>query len=390
MNGNALTKTDLAAWRSLIARPDATNLLVAAALYLCSSLVIPFVGNDTLSLFFVAACALFYYAQTRTVSSLIAPAIPAMLLFSFSGTMMLPAAFFALVFGGATGAMLLISANRKPRDAVLLLLPAAAFAAALLLGATPGAAALTLLPLPIAIAAMLGIHYCLPFTKAVASITAVIAALLLLTGGIALAAADLLSVAYLAPFLEALGDEVIATMEESAALYAEMGITLRISETAVRNTIAALTNLSPAIFTVLCMVIAYFTWRTLSVMMISFGALPRMPRALGTPTMSVIAAGLFIVAYLVALIADLKTATLTGAVAQNLALILEPGLAAVGAGALFGKRAQRSCLSVILLAGLVYLVWASPATALAAVAFCGAVHVLIKAYQHAKKDKGEP
>lgn len=390
MNGTAMNKTDLAAWRSLISRPDATALLAAAALYLFSALVLPFAANPTVSLLFVALCALFFFLQTRTLASLIPPAIPAMLLFTASGSMMLPAVFFAIVFGGACGAMLLLSAKKPGRDILpLVLLPVAAYLAAFLLGKTPLVALLTLLPLPVALLAAFAVRRCTPFTPAVAGLAAVLGAGLLTAAGIALATLDLLDLSLLPSFLEALGDAVMAALEEAKALYAEAGVTIELSETAIRGMLATLVNLSPAILAVLCLVTAYFTWRTLAIFLVSFGALPRLPRVLVLPTMSAVAAVLFIISYFTALIANAETATLVGTVAQNVSLILEPGLALFGAGQLLRRDAPRSCLSLLALLALVYLVWVNPATALAAAALFGAVHVLISAYQNVKNSKGE-
>ncbi|MBE6603372.1 MAG: hypothetical protein E7636_03435 [Ruminococcaceae bacterium] len=388
MAGTALNKTDLAAWRSLITRPSGTKLLAAAALYLISSLLLPFAANETVSLLFVGVCALFFYMQTRTLASLIAPAIPAMLLFSVSGSMMLPAAFFAIVFGGACGAMLLLSA-KAPGDLVPVLLPIGAYLGAILLGATPLVALLTLLPIPVTIVATLGVRRCTPFTPIMIALTATVCVSLLAAAGATLASLNLLDASLLPTFLSSLGDEVIALLEEAKALYAEAGVTIEISETAIRNLLAELINLSPAIFIIAGMVTAFFTWRTLSVLLVSFGALPRLPRALAVPTMSVTAAILFILAQLAAMIANADTATLFGAVAQNLALILEPGLALVGLGQLLRRNAPRSCFSMLALIMLVYLIWVNPATALAAAALYGAIHVLITSYQHAKNSKGE-
>lgn len=389
MNGAALNKADLAAWRSLLTRPDATRLLAAAVYYLASALVIPFVTNESLALLFVAACAVFFYMQTRTLISLLAPAIPALLLFGVSGSMMLPAAFFAIVFGGACGAMLLLAAKSPVRDAVLVLLPLGAYLAAYLLRGDPINALLTLLPLPVALVATFAVRRCAPFAGAVAALTAAVAAGLLLAGGVTLALMDLLDVSLLPDFIGALGDALIAALEEGRAMYADMGVTIEISEVTIRNMLSELVNLSPAIFTVIAMVTAYFTWRTLMVLLVSFGVLPRLPRLMLTPAVSATAAILFLISYFVALIANAEAATPTGAVGQNLALILEPGLALVGLGQLLRRDAPRSCLSVLLLMALVYLVWVSPATALAAAAFLGAIHTLIAAYHHTKSSKGE-
>ncbi len=388
MNGTALSKTDLAAWRSLLARPEGSSLLVAAMLYLVSSLVLPLAANESLSLLFVLVCAVFFYMQTRTLASLILPAIPAMLLFTVGGSMMLPAAFFAIVFGGATGAMLLLSVRNVRRDAPLALLPVAAYVAAVLLGASPAVACLALLPLPVAAVAAFAVRRCTGFTPAVAMLAGVIGAGLLAALLISLGANGLLDVSLLPTFVDALGDELIALLEEAKALYAEAGVTMEISETAIRNLLAELINLSPALLALCAMITAYFTWRTLAVLLVSFGVLPRLPRILVAPTMSAIAAGLFLVTSLISLVANAETATPPGAVAQNLALILEPGLALVGVGNLLRRDRPRSCLALLALIILVYLVWSNPAMALAAAAFLGAVHVLLLAYQNAKNQKG--
>lgn len=390
MNGTASKNPQLAAWQSLIARPDATQLLAAAALYLLSATVIPFVTNASVALLFVLICACFFYTQTRTLASLIPPAVPALLLFSVSGTMMLPAAFFAIVFGGACGAILLIGAKDPRRDAVLILLPVGAYLAALALRGDAINALLTLLPLPVAIVAALAVRRCTPFTASLAALTGAVAAGLLVAGGVTLFLFNALDHTLLPPFLEALANALADLLHENAALYAEAGITLDLSATDIRNMLAKLTNLSPAIFTLVAMTVAYFTWRTLSVLLVSFGALPRMPRLLVTPTMSVTAALLFLIAQLVALVANAEAATIPGAVAQNLALILEPGLALVGAGRLLRRDAPRSCFSVLLLFLLVYLIFSNPAAALVAAALFGAAHVLIDAFQSAKNKKGEP
>jgi len=385
MNGTALTKTDLAAWRSLLARPEGSLLLGATGIYLASSLVLPFLANESVALLFIFACAIFYYMQTRTISSLILPAIPAMILFTASGTMMLPAAFFAIVFGGACGAILLLSAKALRENALLLLLPLAAYTVAAVFGPSPAVALLSLLPIPVAVVATFAVRRCTAFTPAVAMLALTVGAELLVAAIIPLALGGLLDASLLPGFVEALGDELIAALEEAGALYADAGITIEISETAIRNLLAGIINLSPAIFALTAMVIAYFTWRTLALLLVSFGVLPRLPRFLVTPTMSVVAAGLFLLAYLVALIANAETATPTGAVAQNLSLILEPGLALVGVGNLLRRDTPRSCLSLLALILLVYLVWSNPAAALALAAFLGAVHVLLQAFQSQKQ-----
>lgn len=392
MDGTALSKNDLAAWRSLIARPDIAKLITAAAVYLLSALVIPFCANESVSLIFVFACAVFFYTQTRALSALIAPAIPAVILFSLSGTMMLPAAFFAIVFGGAAGALLIVTVKEFWQAPALFLLLGAAYAAALLLGADIRVALLSLFPFPVALAAGLAIRRCLPFTTSVTAVAVTVGTGLVAAGTVVLALTGSLDPSGLPAFLDMLAESIVALFEESKSLYAQAGLTVEISlsEEAVRNLLSELVNIAPALLALICTVTAYFTWRVLTVLLVSFRALPRLPRLLITPTMSVMAAILFSLACVVFMIADRETATITGAVARNIFLILEPGLALVGMRQLLRRDEARSCLSFLFLIGIVYLIWVSPATAFAAAAFFGVAHVLITAYQSQKNRKGEP
>ena len=388
MNGTALTKTDLAAWQSLLARPDSSSLLIATLFYLTSSVVIPHATNASLPLIFLFVCAAFYYLQTRRLAAMILPAIPVMILFTATGGFALPAAFVAIVFGSCSGAILLLSAKTGRERALLAPLPLLAYGAALLLGASPLVALTALLPLPCALVAAWAVHRCRGFTAAVLALSLAIGGGLLVTLLAFLAANSLLNLALLPSFIDAVGDALVATLDEAVALYAETGITIELSEVAVRNLLASLVNLSPALFALCAMVTAYFIWRTLAIWLVSFGILPRLPRLLVVPTMSVTAAALFLLATLVAFIADAKTATPKGAVAQNLALILEPGLALVGVGSLLHRNAPRSCLSLIALAALVYLVWSNPASALALAALWGAILILLDFVQ-TLKNKGD-
>ena len=309
-------------------------------------------------------------------------------MFTASGTLALPAAFVAIVFGSCGGAILLLGAKTAKEKALLALLPLTAYGATVLLGASPLVALLALLPLPCAVVGAVAVRRCMAFTSAVLALSLAIGGGLLAALLTSLAVSGLLDLSLLPSFIDAVGDTLIATLDEAIALYAEAGVTIELSETAIRNLLASLVNLSPAIFALCAMITAYFIWRTLAIWLVSFGVLPRLPRLLVLPTMSVTAAVLFLLATLVAFIADAETATPVGAVAQNLALILEPGLALVGVGSLLFRRATRSCLSLIALAVLVYLVWSNPAAALALAAFYGALLVLFDFFQ-TLKNKGD-
>ena len=99
---------------------------------------------------------------------------------------------------------------------------------------------------------------------------------------------------------------------------------------------------------------------------------------------------MFLLSYLVVLIANASEITVTGIVAQNIGMLLEPGLALIGVGVILhrGDR-RRSCLSTALAVSMICYLFTAPATAVAIAALVGAVVVLVAAYKGMKKNKGE-
>ncbi len=384
MNGATPTKTEYAAWRTLFTQPDTEKLAVAAAIFTASALILPFCANETLAMLFIAVCAFFYYLQTRTLTSLFLPAIPTLVLFSLGGSMMLPAAFFGIVFGGACGAMLIISVKNKKLYLLLALLPIAAYLIAFAVKGDPINALLTLIPLPVAIVAALALLYAKPFIEAHIAVTGVIAVALLVAATVTLAALGLLYKGFLNDLIEVLNKELLLAVKDASALYAEAGIAFSIDEIDLKNTIAMTVNLSPAIFLVLSMITAYFTNLVLHKMLIGFGVLPRLPQRLVVPIISVFAAVLFLLAYLVSLFTGTQEATVVGVVASNIALILEPCLAYLGALLLFHRRGQRSCLSLLFMFALIALLWIDPTLCIVFAAFYGAINVLIASIMKAR------
>ena len=91
MNGTVLNKTELAAWRALLARPDGKALWLSAGLYLLAALIIPFAGIAELSMLFITACIVFLLTATHAFRTILVPGIPALVLFSLSGSMGIPA-----------------------------------------------------------------------------------------------------------------------------------------------------------------------------------------------------------------------------------------------------------------------------------------------------------
>ena len=393
MNGTTLNKADLAAWRSLIERPDTTQQLFFAALYLASSLVLCPTVQDTVALLFIGFCAVFYYMQTRTLRAMLLPALPVILLFFISGTFWLPAAFCALVFGGVAGGLLIATVKEKIHLPLLCALPPVAFLAAWALTASPLLAALTLLPLPVAIASGMTVRRCKPFTASITVITVALAAALTLAVTVALAVNHLLDPSLLQGLLSTCADGMLELMAEQNALYAELGFGEALPLPDHREMLGMLIDLAyltPALFGIACLIVAYFIWRTLCIVLTTSEALPRVPRVFSTPIISVTTALLFLLSYLVVMIANAEEITVTGIVAQNVGMLLEPGLALIGVSMLLPRDGNRSCFSILVMISMLYFLFISPAAALSVAALVGAAVVLIAAYKGAKKDKGEP
>jgi hypothetical protein len=76
-----------------------------------------------------------------------------------------------------------------------------------------------------------------------------------------------------------------------------MDVSEVLSPTMVHNMIALTVNLSPGIFVALCLVVAYFVWRTLCTLLVALRMLPRLPRVFTTPLPSAVSAILFILAF---------------------------------------------------------------------------------------------
>ncbi len=395
MNGTVLNKTELAAWRALLARPDGKALWLSAGLYLLAALIIPFAGIAELSMLFIAACIVFLLTATHAFGTILIPGIPALFLFSLSGSIGIPAVYFALLFGTATGALLLLSVRNVREGLLLTVLPLLAYIAVWLISGNPFTPLLTLIPLPLALISTFAVRRCKPFTVAVAAIGAVLTVTLLAVAIIAITAIDpqYFDLLHHIPALtEMLTAAVTEAVNEVAALYPEMAVTAIFTPTMIHNMIALMINLSPGMLIALCLIVAYLIWRTLCTLLVAHGMLPRLPRVFTTPLPSPVSAILFILAFLVAFFAG-SAYTPVGAVAENFALILTPVFSLIGFGVLFGRSAQRSCLSVLLLIGMAYLLFNNPPLAFTFAALYGAIHALIFSYQNAKNNtnkKGEP
>lgn len=397
MTPTVLPRAERKVWREMLAFPNTTHIAVAAAMLFFSAIAIPLSIDPMVALSFLLCCLLFYYSLTRSILSLAIYALPAFLLWSFSSLFegmpnhfIIPTAFFALMAGGACGAFLFLHCHSLKKHAFVYLLPLLAFGAVLLVSRDPILALLTLLPFALAALLALCLAFCLPHTDSVIAATALLTLLLSVVGIVAMARFGLLEGNLLSAFADLLSNTLSSALAQMRELYAQAGMELVLSDIDIANTVAMFINLSPALLVILCTVTAFLTWRTLLGLLIAWRTLPRPPRRLAALSLSAASAALFLLSYLIAMIANSEQATPVGVVAQNLSLVLEPAMALVGFGSLFSKKeASRSCLSYLLIFGILFLLWTNPGAALALVSFFGAIQILLHRFSPITNKKGD-
>ena len=115
-------------------------------------------------------------------------------------------------------------------------------------------------------------------------------------------------------------------------------------------------------------------------MMLSFGTVKRIPISLSGLTVSPVCAILYLLTYLLAMLSGGAEVTLFGTVCQNLLFALMPILSLVGLASLFGKGAQHSCLSRLLLIAVFAYFWLNPVSALTLAAALGALNILLSRF----------
>ena len=161
--------------------------------------------------------------------------------------------------------------------------------------------------------------------------------------------------------------------------YEQIVESLGMTDVGISNAAILCANLLPGLLIAACSVMAYLMWRMLLRLLLAWQTLPRIPVRLSALTVSPVCAALFLFCTIAALFANSTAATLFGTVCQNLAVIFAPALALVGFTSLAGRNAERSCLSQLLAAGLVVLLFFRPTTALAVAAFVGTFRILAAA-----------
>ena len=389
MNSIKKGSREMAAWRALLTLPEAGRLPELLLLFFVSLLVIPFASVEAIALIYLGLVSVFYYRLTARLSSLLLPALVGFLMYSLAGTLLLPAGFFAVTVGGAAGALLFALVAKWQYGVALAALPSLAYLLAFLLSRDPLSALLVLLPVSVAAVGGIAVRRLFTYKSAVLLIAASLGALLLTAGLITFLALGHGGANPLVTLADTLREGIVAATEEMRGMYAEMELPFPFSTEEVVLLAALVVNLLPAIFVICLLVTAYFAWRALLQMLLSFGVLPRLPLRLALLDVSPYAAVLFMLAYLVSLIAGGGGDVVVGAVASNLALILEPALSLVGGKLLLHPGEERSCLSFVLLIFTAYLLWTNPGVALVLLSFVGAIHILAVRISAARKNKGE-
>lgn len=378
MKNETITKSEKLDWQNMLARPDSTHTLIAAVLLFFSSLVIPFAESPTVCGIYILCCAVFYYVLSRSFFAMLYYAVPAFLLYSFGAflpgspdPLLLPTVFLALLVGGGCGAFVLIHFHDPKKHLYLLLLPILAWGAAALITGDPLRGLLTLLPVALAIVAAACVLLYVRRTDATVLIAVVLAAVLSIAGIITLGVTGGLNGNPVITLADAIRETVTAFLTESRAK-----VNIPLTDVDISNTAALFVNLLPGLFLCLCSITAFLVWRTLLQLLIAFRTLPRLPFRLAAFSMSKTSAAVFVTFYIIALFANSTEATLFGTVCQNVALVLEPGLAMIGFASIFSRGGARSCLSYLLVLGLVFVLWQNPATGISLAAFFGAFHIL--------------
>ena len=378
MKNETITKSERLDFRNMLARPDSTHTLIAAILLFFSSLVIPFAELPSVCGIYILCCAAFYYVLSRSFFAMLYYAVPAFLLYSFGAflpgspdPLLLPTVFLALLVGGGCGAFVLIHFHDPKKHLYLLLLPILAYGAAALITGDPLRGLLTLLPAALAIVAAVCVLLYMRRTDATVLIAVVLAAMLVIAGVVTLGVTGGLNGNPVVTLADTIRETVTSFLTDSRAK-----IDLPLTDVDISNTAALFVNLLPGLFLCLCSITAFLVWRTLLQLLITLRTLPRLPFRLAAFSMSKTSAAVFLAFYIVALFANSAEATLLGTVCQNVALVLEPGLALIGFASIFSRGGARSCLSFVLVFGLVFVLWKSPATGITLAAFFGAFHIL--------------
>lgn len=386
---------DLAAWRDMLMPPGAGASTLAALMYVFSGVALALSDNRSVCLLFLLCCAVFYYAITRAVLPLLYYAIPAFLLYACAAflpvqnMLLLPTAFLSILAGGGCGAFLLIHHRDLKRHWPFALLPVASYLIVLLVTGDPLRGLLVLLPLVPALVSGISLLFYLPRTRVTILIATALGATLALAGLVTLAACGALSQNPMLLIADSVRGQIKALLTETLALYAQMGVSLGLSEVAISNVATLAVNLLPGLLLVTCSITAFLVFRTLLQLVLTFRTLPRLPARLSGLTISPVTAVIYLFCYLISSLTSSEAVSVFTTVCENLSLVLIPPLALAGFALLFGKGRPRSCLSQLLLLAMLMFLWISPLSALSLAAALGAANILLARFSPSPDNKGE-
>lgn len=370
----------------MLTKPENGQAACLGIFCFLSCLILPLSDRPTLSALYVLAAAVFFYLLTHSIRAMLYYALPAFLCYilahllpALSDPILLPTAFVALVLGGSCGGFLLIHYHDLKKYPYILAVPVAAYALSALITGAPLRGLLSLLPFALSVVAALCVLLLMKRTDATVLLTVTLAAVLLAAGLLTFAIMGLKG-SPLEFVTETVRSGIVSLFKDMEARYAEVGMSLGLTEVTVSNTATLLVNLLPAIGIVACAVTAFLLYRLLLQFLIAFRSVPSLPVRLAGFTMSRISAVLFLAAYILSLFANYSTTTLFGTVCDNVALVLEPGLALVGVTALLPRGVAHSCLSTCLLMLVLILTFTNPLLGLALAAVIGAMRILLSRF----------
>lgn len=390
MQFTPLDKKMRAEWREMIKPTDGARLGAAALLFFLSALALPLCRIEAVAGLYLLYAVVFYYMLTHSLAAVVTIALPGVALYGVSSLIpalphpfLMPAVYTALILGGIGGGFLLAQC-RERKYLPLLLLPVVAYAVA---GAVVGPYPGLLVLIPAALSLVLGhaMLTCRPQTPVLVTLACVMA----LSGTVSfLVWYALCGWPVANPFAyisEVLRGGIAELYRTAAQVYAEQGIALSLSDADIRNLAAVIGNILPGLFFAGCSVLSFVIFRTYLRVLTAWGTLSRVPVRLGAMTVSPVAAGLFVLSYVASLIGGVG---LFGTICENLALVLEPPMILVGAGALLVKDPKkRSGVSVFMLIALAILLFNYPTLVLTFAAFVGAVRVLLAEILAARRKK---
>ena len=395
MHATPYTKQERANWQEMLAPASKPILGVAATLFLFSAIAIPLSHVASVAKLYLMVAAIAYLIVSRSFVSVLALALPGVLLFGaayfiFPLPLVLPTVYVAIMIGTVSGAFLLIHNRTAKKSTLFALLAVAAYLIPWLLTNDPLTALTALIPAVVALVLGLCLLWGKPLTTSVILVGATLGALAIVASLLALAVfgfpKDGLAAGLVALVREGIRtyfNNVMALYEDTVtaaggtSLYGSMLEITSLSEHALREYAAAIANLLPGMFVALALTAAYGMWRILLRTLRAAKTLSKFPKRFETLTVSAIGAGIFMATYVFYLLAG---NTLFGLVCFNVSIVLTPALALVGFLSLLSPGKARSCLSLLLAFGIVFLLMQNLVLGLSLAAFVGAFHTLLSRF----------